>query len=213
MNHDDGDCFTIEGIRAELRRALRHGGRAAHLVEYAPGLVALLCPAQHRGRPPHERALVTEEMIRSAISALGGRADVLAIVLGLAPGTLELTLEERRRRAAAALDILPATFRRDRHEGLLLWDLATEIYRRADDREDAPSPGQAASDGYGGVGSGLADITVRARRVRATMRRLAVMNPQGGRRPDLRRAAGRRTGRAGPAAGPRAIAAAVCPAR
>jgi hypothetical protein len=133
-----GGDFTIEAIRADLGRAMRHGGRAAHLVRYAPGLVDLLCPAPQYDRPPHERALVAEEMIRSAIGSLGGRAEVLATVLGLSPGTLELTLEERRQRAAAALGILPATFRRDRHEGLLLWDLATEIYRRA--REDGAEP-------------------------------------------------------------------------
>ena len=139
--------FTIEAIHAQLVRALRHGGRAAHLVRYAPGLVDLMCPAGKHQRPPHERALVTEDAIRSAIRSLGGRADVLAVVLGLAPGTLELTLEERRQRAAAVLGILPATFRRDRHEGLLLWDLATEIYRRADEGGAGQEPGPVGRGG------------------------------------------------------------------
>jgi hypothetical protein len=145
----DRDGLTIEAIRVELHRALRHGGRAAHLVKYAPSLVEMLCPPVQRDRPPHERALLAEEAIRSAIGSLGDRADVLAVVLGLSPGTLELTLEARRQRAASALGMLPATFRRDRHEGLLLWDLATEIYRRAVEGEDSPAPGQDRSNGGG----------------------------------------------------------------
>jgi hypothetical protein len=158
------DDFTIEAIRADLGRAMRHGGRAAHLVRYTPGLVELLCPAEQIDRPPHERALVAEEMIRSGIGALGGGAEVLSTVLGLSPGTLGLTLEERRQRAAAELGILPATFRRDRHEGLLLWDLATEIYRLAREGGDAVERGQAdGADGAAGDGRHPGQVAPRMR--------------------------------------------------
>jgi hypothetical protein len=174
----DRNGLTIEAIRVELHRALRHGGRAAHLVKYAPSLVEMLCPPAQRDRPPHERALLAEEAIRSAIDSLGGRADVLAVVLGLSPGTLELTLEQRRQRAASALGMLPATFRRDRHEGLLLWDLATEIYRRAVWAEGSPAPGPDGSNRGG----------LKPERVTSTVRGCAAAPGQ-----DLRRYVGHRT--------------------
>lgn len=119
-----------EVLYRELRRALRHGARAARLVRFTPELVELLFPAAlNPGHELVERAVWTERRLREAIEQIGGaQAAALAVVLGLAPGTVGLKLERRRETAGKLLGVLPDTFRRDQHEGLLLWDLAVEIY-------------------------------------------------------------------------------------
>ncbi len=119
-----------EALHRELRRALRYGARASRLVRFTPELVELLFPPnEHVETSIHDRAISTENLIRQGIEQVGGtNAEALSIILCLVPGTLRTTLEERRRQAAELLDILPDTFRRERHEGLLLWDLAMEVY-------------------------------------------------------------------------------------
>lgn len=119
-----------EALYTELRRALRHGARASRLVRYSPELVEMLCPADQRpDLTVFDRARRTEELLRRAISAIGGSyGEAAAILLCLAPGTLGLTLEQRRQRAGQLLGKLPDTFRRARHEGLLLWDLVGEVW-------------------------------------------------------------------------------------
>jgi len=100
-------------------------------VRFTPELVELIFPSEdHPETPLAQRAIYTEDMVREALQQLGGvQGEALAILLGLNAGTLGTTLEERRRQAAALLNILPDTFRRKRHEGLLLWDLTMEVYR------------------------------------------------------------------------------------
>ena len=70
-------------------------------------------------------------MIRSAIKSLGGRAEVLSTVLGLSPGTLELTLEERRQ--AAWLRSMRGE-RQHQHKGwkvldvVMMWSVGTALF-------------------------------------------------------------------------------------
>lgn len=140
MEHVDHQATSVEGLCAELRRILRHGARAGQLLTYSPALIDMLCPTAEKaglGVPLSVRAMKAEDIIRKAITQIGGcGADALLIVLGLRPGTLGQSLERRRRSAARLLGIQPMTFRRDRHEKLLLLNLAMEIYRVLSDKND-----------------------------------------------------------------------------
>lgn len=70
----------------------------------------------------------SERVLQQAIQQIGGTyGEALSILLCFTPGTLGTTLlEERRRQAGELLGVLPDTFRRERHEGLLSWDLARQ---------------------------------------------------------------------------------------
>ena len=120
-----------EALHRQLRRALRHGARASRLVRYTPDLVELLFPDEVCVETSvYDRAIYTETLLREAIEQIGGKhGQALSTILCFASGTLGATLEDRRRQAAELLDILPDTFRRERHEGLLLWDLAMVTYQ------------------------------------------------------------------------------------
>ena len=109
-------------IERTLRRALRHGARASRLVRCPPELVELLLPgAQHPDSTIYERAYQVEQLIRQAISGIGGpEGEALSILFCLKLGTMGMTLEVRRQHAAELLGVLPDTLRRERHEGLLL---------------------------------------------------------------------------------------------
>jgi hypothetical protein len=119
-----------EALCIELKATLRHGARASRLLRYRPGLVELLLPAaEHPDLSQADRAVKTEQLIREAIENIGGpEAEALSILLCLKPGTTGMNLETRRQHAAELLGILPDTLRRERHEGLLLWDVAVEVY-------------------------------------------------------------------------------------
>jgi len=123
--------LTPEAVQKELKRALRKGAQASRLVRFSQSLVDLLVPA-HLGGPEiaiHDRAIAAEQLIREGISAIGGASgEALTNILCLKPGTLDLTLEQRRQAAGALLGMEGETFRRDRHEGLLIWDLAMSVY-------------------------------------------------------------------------------------
>jgi hypothetical protein len=116
-------------VHNELKRTLRKGARASRLARYSRSLVELLFPAGSSELNLPDRAIAVEQVIREAIASIGGRSgEALAILLCLKPGTLDLNLEQRRQQAAELLNILPDTFRRERHEGLMIWDLAWEVY-------------------------------------------------------------------------------------
>lgn len=122
-----------EALYKQLRHALRHGARASRLVRFTPELVELVFPAeQHPELNIYDRALRIEHLVRQAVEEIGGSpGEAMAVVLCLTPGTLGTTLEARRQRAAELLGILPDTFRRERHEGALLWDVVVEVYALA----------------------------------------------------------------------------------
>lgn len=122
--------LTPEALVIQLRRCLRHGARTSRLLKFTPELVELIYPAEdYPDVPIYDRAIQVEQLLRQATEAVGGtRGQAAAILLALAPGTLGTKLEERRRQAAELLGILPDTLRRRRHEGLLLWDVAVEVY-------------------------------------------------------------------------------------
>jgi hypothetical protein len=141
--------LTPEAVQRELKRALRKGARASRLVLYFRDLVELLVPepsassevgiADHgstaeRSDAPvgiHDQAIAAEAIIREAIERIGGSSgEALRTIFCLKPGTLGLTLEQRRQMAGELLGMRGETFRRDRHEGLLIWDLAMEVYGR-----------------------------------------------------------------------------------
>lgn len=124
-------CLNIEELYPQLRRALRHGARASRLLRYTPDVIELLYPAAaYPDLNACDRALQVEAVIREAAEAIGGNpGHAIAIVLCLPPGTVGRTLEDRRRVAARHLDLEADTWRRDWHEGALLYDLAIEIYR------------------------------------------------------------------------------------
>lgn len=80
---------------------------------------------------PVDRAFRAENLIRASIERIGGdEARALLIVTGLAAGMHGRILEQRRQAAAEMIGVLPGTFRRANHEGLMLWDLAVELCAR-----------------------------------------------------------------------------------
>src|SRR5579864_7794829 len=90
----------------------------------------MLPPDTNSDNSIHERAIQVERIIWRALESIGGpEAEALSILLCLKPGTTGMTLEARRQHAGELLGIQPGTMRRERHEGLLLWDLAMEVYR------------------------------------------------------------------------------------
>jgi hypothetical protein len=124
--------ICLETVHVQLRAALRHGARAAHLVAYAPEVITTLIrpSADATGTPIYDRALEAESIIRRGIQELGGdAAEALSIIYALKPGTLGRRLRQRREWAARILEMTGGNFRRDRNEGLLIWDLAVEVYR------------------------------------------------------------------------------------
>jgi hypothetical protein len=126
--------FDVEQLHRCLKNSVRHGARAARLVEHVPEIIELLYPAAtYPGVSQHNRAQKVEADIRRAVDEdIGGLAgEAVATVLCLPPGTVGRKLGDRRRIAAGYLGIDPETFRRDPHEGALLKDLAVEIHHRA----------------------------------------------------------------------------------
>lgn len=123
--------LDAETLHTGLRRTLRHGARASRLVRFTPELVDLLLPPTvDSDATIHERAVEVEGIIRQGIEVIGGpEAEALSILLCLKSGTTGMTLEVRRQHAGEVLGIQGGTMRRERHEGLLLWDLAMEVYR------------------------------------------------------------------------------------
>ena len=98
-------------------------------MRFTPELVDLLLPpTADPDVTIYERAVEGEQLIRQALESIGGpEAEALSILLCLKPGTTGMTLETRRQHAGEQLGIQPGTMRRERHEGLLLWDLAMEL--------------------------------------------------------------------------------------
>lgn len=134
--------LDIEALHQHLRDALRHGARASRLLRYTPAIIELLYPAaDHPYLNEYDRAIAVETLIRQAVDTIGGNpGEAIAAVLCLPPGTLGRKLEDRRRIAAGYLDIEADTFRRDWHEGALLFDLTIEIYRHRK-ANHPPQPG------------------------------------------------------------------------
>lgn len=100
-------------------------------MRFTPELIDLLLPSTADPAVTiFERAVEAEQMIRQALESIGGpEAEALSILLCLKPGTTGMTLETRRQHAGELLGIQAGTMRRERHEGLLIWDLAMEVYR------------------------------------------------------------------------------------
>lgn len=100
-------------------------------MRFTPQLVDVLLPPEtNPDATIYERAIEVEHVIRQALESIGGpEAEALSILLCLKPGTTGMTLETRRMHAGEVLGIQSGTMRRERHEGLLLWDLAMEVYR------------------------------------------------------------------------------------
>lgn len=123
--------LDVEALHRELRRTLRHGARASRLVRFTPELVDLLLPPMTNvDATIYERAIEVEHIVGQALEHIGGpEAEALSILLCLKPGTTGMTLEIRRQHAGEVLGVQAGTMRRERHEGLLLWDLTMEVYR------------------------------------------------------------------------------------
>lgn len=122
--------LDVEALHRGLKASLKHGARAARLIRYCPELIETLFPeAGHSELTVYDRAVKTEELLRQATASLGGRwGEAAEILLALEAGTVGLKLEERRRMAGALFEVDANTFRRERWEGLLLWDVAMEAY-------------------------------------------------------------------------------------
>jgi hypothetical protein len=144
MPHPHRPDIDVRQLHRFLKTAIRHGARAARLVEHLPEIVELLYPAARWPHlSQHERALNVEADIRRAVDEdIGGApGEAVATVLCLRSGTVGRTLEDRRRVAADFLDLEAGTFRRDRHESALLRDVATEMLRYAiTQRESSDMP-------------------------------------------------------------------------
>jgi len=123
--------IELEELHDALIRARRRGVRAARLLDHAPDLIQMLYPAgQHPKLDDDERAQATENLIKAAVDAIGGDVGhALALTLCLPPGTLGLTLEQRRQRAAEHLGIHPHTWTKGWRESRLVRDLIYEIHR------------------------------------------------------------------------------------
>jgi hypothetical protein len=123
----------VDGLHEQLRRSLRHGTRAAQLLIYSRPLIDALTPPEPEPVTEHgiyDRALRAEELIRAAITEIGGTsAEILLIITQLKPGYHRVAFKERRKAAANLLGIQPETFRRGRHEEMLLLELAIQLYR------------------------------------------------------------------------------------
>ncbi|WP_157180419.1 hypothetical protein [Protofrankia coriariae] len=133
------ETATAQQIHNQLIRMLRRGGRPAELITYAPEFVDLVWPAE-AGMPRqaiHDRALRAHRMLTAAVAAMEQpHSEAIGIMLCLWPGTLGLTLDQRRERAARLFGIQSDTFRRSAHEGRLVLNLSLEIYQRVRDRHD-----------------------------------------------------------------------------
>ncbi|MDT3397542.1 hypothetical protein RKE29_12915 [Streptomyces sp. B1866] len=124
--------LDIDALHQQLRRACRHGATAARLLRYAPEVIDIIAPAaEHPDADAPKRALHTEALINAGVERIGADAGkALSIVLALTPAMRTKNLEARRSDAAHLLGLTSVeTFRRDWHEGALLFDLAMEIYR------------------------------------------------------------------------------------
>jgi hypothetical protein len=125
--------FDITTLHQYLKDSVRRGARAARLVEHVPEIIELLYPAaDHPHLSQHTRAIQVEADIRHAVdNDIGGApGEALAAILCLRPGTVGRTLEDRRQIAGNYFHLQGGTFRRDRHEGALLLDLAIELLRQ-----------------------------------------------------------------------------------
>lgn len=118
-----------------LKHALRQGAHAARLAVHAPGLVDQLAPpnstadSHEQTSALYRRAYRAEQIIRAAIDEVGGEsAAALSIMFELTRRTGHRPVEERRKAAARRLGIQPDTFRRNNHEGILILELAMQIY-------------------------------------------------------------------------------------
>lgn len=122
--------LDVEALHRGLKASLKHGARAARLIRYCPELIEELFPAdEHTELTVYDRAVKAEELLRQATASLGGKwGEAAEILLALKAGTVGLKLEERRRMAGALFEVDVNTFRRERWEGQLLWDVAIETY-------------------------------------------------------------------------------------
>lgn len=122
--------LDFEALHRGLKASLKHGARAARLIRYCPELIETLFPeAEHPELTVYDRAVKAEELLRQATASLGGRwGEAAAILLALKAGTVGLKLEERRRMAGALFEVDGDTFRRERWEGQLVWDVVMETY-------------------------------------------------------------------------------------
>lgn len=134
--------LTIEALHDALKAARCKGCRASRLRDHGPELVELLYPfEQHPGVSLHDRAQAVENLIRTALEAVGGpEAHALAITLCLAPGTLGLNLDQRREKAGDHLGVTGDTWQRGWRETRLLNDLVGEIYRLHRENSEAYVP-------------------------------------------------------------------------
>lgn len=126
--------ITVHALHRYLQDSAKRGGAyASRLLQQVPEIVDLLYPtADYPHLSDFERAFNVENDIRHVIDHdIGGPSgEAIATVLCLRLGTVGRTLGDRRRIAATFLNIDAQTFRRARHEGALLFDLAFQIHHR-----------------------------------------------------------------------------------
>lgn len=137
-----GDAHAL-AIYTELRRALHHGARTAHLLRHAPDLIDLITPPRdHPLVATIDRAKRTEHLIRRAIHDLGAPLDHVAEILFTLAAGMDIPLEHRRAHAAAYLGIQPDTLRKEWQDHIL-WDITIEIYNHTQP-DQSPGHHQAA---------------------------------------------------------------------
>lgn len=114
-----------EVLLRELKKAIRHGCRAARLVRCSADFVDQV--VSDPALSTIERAMIFESQLRQACDSYEGDwGDAMSTLLGLAPGTHGALLKVRRRQAAYLLGAADSTFRRHT-EADLLWDLAVAV--------------------------------------------------------------------------------------
>lgn len=122
---------TVADIRAGLQKILRCGVRPG-LLRQCPELLSLECVrARVQGSTdPDLLAFGLEAVLLDALAALGDGPSARAarLLLGAVVDSRGRLLKDRRRLAAAELDVLPPTFRQNYEDDLLL-DVAAEVFR------------------------------------------------------------------------------------
>ncbi|ROO88742.1 hypothetical protein EDD29_6421 [Actinocorallia herbida] len=125
------DTTTLQEGLAQL---LYSGARMGHLLTPA-GVhpwVDLIAP-RAAGDTPYggSRAIAAEEIVTTAIAAVGGtHGQAMEILLQIAPGTSGLSLSERREMCADIFGISVETFvKTDKYEKGIMRILLMEIYR------------------------------------------------------------------------------------
>ena len=125
-------------IAERLRAVLKVGARPAKLVSCLELLDLLVTSTTQSHADPYRRAIELARRLTEAADSLGNGAvgRSAQALFGTTTDTRGRLLKDRRRLAAAELDLMPSTFRRY-YEDDLIEDLAVALWRSSDEPENS----------------------------------------------------------------------------